>query len=198
MLSAKSSRPRSNNSLVISLSLSLTIEGRRKSGRLSACASALVTNGISHIPSSKKGGNTSFGHGGYYNHQQHHHGGSSNSANNSFLYSSSSMDGSSPLLMRYKHPFPSSKGARSMALLVGGNTPNHLYGVNSHGHGYGFDNQSTIMQIEQSIRKSTISLPPLMTSIERKKQRNRDFVQYEKDHHLVSDRGVEIVKTVLE
>jgi len=54
--SIKSSRSRSNNSLVTLLSLSPNIENRRSNGKLSAAASAMLTHGISHIPSSKKGG----------------------------------------------------------------------------------------------------------------------------------------------
>lgn len=162
--SGRPNRPRSNNSLVTLLSLSPTIEGRRRNGKLSACASALVTHGISHIPSSKKGG----AYGGFYNHQQNMIGDSN------MKFANSPLGEMSPISsLRNKHPFPLSKGAIS-------------YNFNTE---YNSNNEDTTNE--------NVLLPPLMTSIQRKKQKDENFALYCKNHHSQSQGCVKAVSSVL-
>ena len=166
-------RPRASNSLVTLLSLSPTIEGKRKSGKLSACASALVTSGISHIPSSKKGGSTSLGNGANYNNQHN--------VPTSLLHSS--MNESQ---LNNPHPFPSSKGAmcsRSDSLLCNQNNP---YFMNLN-----LNSKNT------AIYKDKL-LPPLLTSIKRKKQKDDDLVNFQRREHVSSKRGENAIKAILE
>lgn len=186
----KSNRARTNNSLVTLLSLSPTIEGRRKSGKLSACASALVTHGISHIPSSKKGGTSSFGHGGYYNHHQ-----SMSNLNNTTVHAP--IDGiQQQSLLRPKHPFPLSKGALCISAGVSASIPDSRFSWDAQ---YGGDNNECSRDfVGHGIDVDALLLPPLMTSIERKKQKDEDFVLYSKTRHLHPTLGCDVVKSIVE